>query len=276
MYLDPYDLTIPPFLRRGPGNSVPGAAPPSSAPMRYPFGYQPAMPTGPAAPGTGFNLVGKPYGTGFTMPPSPVQLPALSQASGLPTAPAPAPAAPGGYQLPVRSLGNDAMSLLNRIPGLGTLLGLAGPAARGGAVAGPIGAAVGTGLSVMAPKPAGDANDNGTGTLLSQPTFPNGVPMPTPRPVNYGPEFNEAFGFTPPPRSAGPAPQANPYQRASDVGAAAQGNPYAAAAAAGYPSNNFGPGFGAGDNGLMSPANMGQGSDQTSILAALLKQLQGR
>lgn len=268
MYNIPEDLTIPDFLRRGVLPKLPPLA-------------------RPALPGTGFSLVGKPYGSGFTMPRAPLSgnlpvpfsgggVPAqFGAGGGLPATQGFAPPAPQGGLPATRSFGGDLQSLLKYIPA--PLLSILSGAGRGSAF-GPIGAGLGTVASVMAPKPAGDANDNGTGTLLTQPTFPNGVPLPQSRPVNYGPEFNEAFGSVPTARPAfDPMKQANPYQRASDVGSLVAGNPYASAPQA----PNFG--FGAGDPGQagygnMSPSNMGQGStgSGSDMLRALLASLQGR
>ncbi len=259
-YVIPEDLSIPEFLRRGPKPAAPMVPPALSAPAA---GYTP-----------NFNLVGKPYGTGFNMLPPQFSgnLPAPAGASGLPVGPGGLPPATGqDFKLPVRSLSGDASAVMNylrSLPGVGTLLG---SGAGRGSMLGPVGAAVGTAASVMAPKPAGDANDNGTGTLLSQPTFPNGVPLPRPRPVNYGPEFNEAFGSVPNTAPAfDPMKQANPYPAAVRAGAMAQGNPYPSA-----PNMSTGNGFGS-ETPWLSPSNMGQGPNQTDILRQLLAALQGQ
>lgn len=246
-YSIPEDLSIPEFLRRAIGAS---AAKTAMAP--------------PKAAGTGFNLLGKPYSNGFTMRPNAPQLPVPFSGGGVPattgglpvptTGGLPVPTTGGGLPAPAE-LPNNALDIVRQIAtkgasgifgdGVGSLLGRVG---------GPIGALLGM------TTPAGNAADNGTGELLRQPTFPNGVPLPAPRPPveNLGNPYAGAMGGSMPLPTPRPA-----------------GLPLSLAAPAAAPAPSFynGPGsssFGAGDQ-----APGAAGLPQTDLLSLLMNKLRG-
>lgn len=197
----------------------------------------------------------------LTAPSSP-QLPVTQQ-------PAQLPATQDGFKLPVRSVTGDLQKVLAFLP----------PSLRG-SLLGPAGTAAATAASVMAPKPLNEGEvpqyiRDAQGNVIPNPARTATVDHGFVGPEYLGPTPTDAFGSDPN-ASGVPLPRPRPVgppMSLAPPGAAAQ-----ASAPAQDPFSFMGPGFGAGDNGNMSPANMGQGSTlpQTQLLQMLLAKLQGK